>query len=212
MDITFKPMPKEPKFKRLPAECRPNATYKRTFDLLRYELVRIGAVNVVLEAGFTDRQLRQDGTPRAETIPSHSTVRITFQKGKDSLSFTCGGHGKWVQNVYLIGMTLERLRAIDRYGCIQGDEQYRGFSALPPGASSILAAEWASVADAIRFLSEVSGIPLNIQPGQGIKPEALKHLYNAAAMKTHPDLHGGSEAMMAKVNRAHDFIEKEQAT
>jgi hypothetical protein len=207
MDITFQPMMKEPKFKHLPGDCRCKASHAKALATLKYELGRIGATNVVLEAGFTDRQLRLDGTPRAEHKPVHSTVRITFKKdGKLPLSFTAGGHSDWVINIYLVAKTLEMLRAVERYACVQGEEQYRGFSSLPPGASSIIAAEWASPLDAAHFLATLGGY---IVPRTGI-PTNIKEVYHTAAKKAHPDA-GGSTDLMSKVNRAMEFIEKAEA-
>lgn len=199
MDIMFRPMPEEPEWRALPKGCKPRASYNRAFGLLRQELRAVEATDIIIEAGFNTNNIRNDGWPYSSAKPSHSTVRLGFKKkGKTPLSFTSGGHGDWVQNVYLIAMTLERLRAIERYGCVQGDEQYRGFSALPPGGSAIAAAEWASPMHASIWLGEVA----KMEPSRD-----LKLLYRAAAMAAHPDT-GGSPELMSKVNRARDFIQQ----
>ena len=45
---------------------------------------------------------------------------------------------------------------------------------------------------------------LGVQPGS--TPEEVGDAYREAARKSHPDRHGGSEAAMAKVNRAHAAV------
>ena len=199
--MMFRAMPVEPPWKPLGKGCIKDATHTRAFSLLRYELGRIGATDVVIEAGFRPDQIRNDGLPYSSAKPIHSTVRITFRKsGVLPLSFTAGGHADWFVNLYLIAMTLERLRAIDRYACTQGDEQYRGFSSRPPGGGSA-ASEWSSIEDAMRYLCRV-GSPDVLS----VLPADLPHVYHAAAKKAHPDA-GGNTELMSKVNRARDFVE-----
>lgn len=210
-DITFRPMPDEPPYQALGKDCRPDASHARMMKLLRYELTKIGATDVIIEAGFTADNIRQDGMPYSGARPSHSTVRLTFRKGgKTPMSFTCGGHDDWVQNLYLIAMTLERLRAVARYGCVQADQQYRGWAQLPPGGG-IAAGEWLTLDAAARFLWIAAGWPENdLEKAQFRRvitdPEVLRRVYQDAAKVSHPDA-GGTVAQMSKVNRARDFIE-----
>jgi len=180
--------------------------WSKAFELLRYELARIDAADVVIEAGYKPNQVRADGWPYSNAVPEHHQVRVSFRRSGVSMSFFQGGFSSGADavayNVWLIGMTLQCLRAVDRYGCTQGGEQYRGWAQLPPGKPSIAAHEWASVEDAMRFLSKVGdGAVLSVLPAD------LPRVYRAAARKAHPDT-GGSEDLMARVNRAKDFIEK----
>jgi hypothetical protein len=169
---------------------------------LREELTRIHATDVVLEAGFNETQLRNDDYPRADAKPSHPRVRLTFKKGgKLAMSMTCGGTTNWWYNVHLIAASLERMRALDRYGCIQSDEQYRGFASLPPG-QPIATSEWASVEQACRFLADTGGL---VYTGGSLDAAMLDRFYEQAAKRAHPDA-GGSNEQMAKVNRARTFI------
>ncbi len=203
MHIAFKPMPVAPPCRsvaRSALHMRSSASV--AMMKLRQELTRIHATDVVLEAGFNETQLRNDDYPRADAKPSHPRVRLTFKKGgKLAMSMTCGGTTNWWYNVHLIAASLERMRALDRYGCIQSDEQYRGFASLPPGVS-VPVHEWASVESACRYLSTVGG---GVYMGEQPDAEILDRLYSLAAKRAHPDA-GGSNEQMAKVNRARDYI------
>jgi hypothetical protein len=207
IEIMFRPMPKCPGFKPLGKNCNARAGHQKAMALLRYELQRIGATDVVLEAGFDAKQIRVDGYPYSNARPSHHTVRISFRRnGKVPMAMTSGGWADWVLNVYMIAKTLENLRAIDRYGCTSKGEQYAGWSQLPPGAANgdgvgaIQAGEFASVADAMRFLSTTGDGEI-----LSLSADDLDKVYRAAAIKAHPDK-GGSHELMSKVNRARDYV------
>lgn len=179
--------------------------WSKAFALLRFELAKIGATEVVIEAGYQNHQIRNDGYPLSSARPEHGQVRISFRKGNVPISFIQTGMAEVESNVWLIARTLNALRAVDRYGCTQGGEQYKGWAQLPPGTGSngtIHAAEWPSVEAAMRYLCSVgNGDVLSVLP------KDLDVVYRAAARKAHPDA-GGSTATMAKVNRAKDFIEQ----
>lgn len=177
------------------------ANWSKAFEKLRYELARINATDVVVEAGYQPNQLRADGWPYADAKPEHSCVRVSFMKSKLPMAFFFGGWDTPHMNVYMIALTLERLRAVERYGCVQSDEQYRGWAQLPPGEGKppTVAGEWSSAVDAMRWLCSVGGGPERTKPGD------LAFVYRAAAMKAHPDT-GGTAELMAKVLRCRDFI------
>lgn len=56
---------------------------------------------------------------------------MSFDTKKGSLRFPCDTYISWEDNLRAIVLTLERLRAIDRYGVTQHAEQYKGWNALP---------------------------------------------------------------------------------
>lgn len=177
------------------------ANWSKAFTKLRYELARIKATDVVLEAGYKPTQLRNDGWPMATASPEHSAVRVWFKAKRQSLCFQYDGWRDVEMNVYMIALTLERLRAVERYGCTQSDEQYRGWSQLPPGTGKgpIVADEFGSANGARLFLAETAGVPLH-------RDVIDADLYRAAARRAHPD-QGGTNELMAKVNRAKEYIE-----
>lgn len=184
------------------AARRSNPNWSKAFELLRYELARIKATNVIIEAGYKPNQVRADGWPYSNAKPEHSQVRVSFERSGTPIAFLQVGFKAVEYNVWLIAMTLQALRAVDRYGCSQSGEQYKGWAQLPPGKESIAAAEWSSVEYAMRFLCQIgNGEVLSLLPAD------LDVVYRAAARKAHPDA-GGSNELMAKVNRAKDYIER----
>jgi hypothetical protein len=187
-------------------------TWTKAFELLRYELKRIDAKSVVVEAGYRPEQVRADGWPYANATPEHSQLRLSFVREGVAVSFFQGIFGGNIAcvayNAWLIGMTLQALRAVERYGCTKSGQQYAGWSQLPPGAGRgpIVANAFATVEDAARFLLRTA----LIQEGEYRRvidnPEFLASTYRTAARKTHPDLGGTAEAF-GKVNAAKEMIE-----
>lgn len=196
--FTFQYMPKQPA-KALHKNAKGiRTTYVKAFAHLHYELRRIGATEVVIEHGYRPEQMRLDGKPYADAKPEHRQARLSFKVKGMPLRFFQGGSDEFALNIYLISLTLERLRAVKRYGCTEDDQQYRGFAALPPGRS-IVAAEWPSADEAMRWLCRTAGVV------EGGALGLLDQVYPQAATRAHPD-RGGSNELMAKVNRARDFI------
>lgn len=201
IEMTFRPMPTSPSW-RSTGRTSIRPTHKKAMMAIRRELSAIGATHVVIEAGFRPDQIRDDGYPYSNERPSHPTIRISFRReGSHPMCMTSGGYADWHYNVYLIALTLEALRAVDRYGCTQGGEQYEGWSQLPPAAEPPprKASEWKSVTAAWLWMGELCGKPLGTP---------LDVLYRECAKIAHPD-RGGTNELMAKVTRARDFIDAE---
>lgn len=204
MYMQFKPMPVRPTHPPHPGgtmNVRPG--YDKALNKLRYELGRIDAKEVVIEAGFSERQIRPtDGLPRGDQRPAHPVVRVTWKMGNRPMSLVCGIWSDYVKNIYMIAMTLESMRAIERYGCVQGQQQYSGFAALPPGVG-IPMNEWPNVEAAFGYLASIAGSDCR---GRQHNAELLDELFQAAARNSHHDTPGGSVEKMAKVNRARAYI------
>jgi hypothetical protein len=184
LDARFQPLPK---WTRKPALGRQNAhfktPYKKTLDKLEYELGRLDARDIRIEAGYERSQISNDGWPRGGMRPSHPGVVLYFETKDGAMCFPCGTYGRLEDNLHAIALTLENLRAVDRYGVTLGHEQYRGFLALPPAASTSdawtidRAAEW-----------------LNLQSGRvGTLHSEITYraAYRDVAARLHPDA-GGS--------------------
>lgn len=132
MDIQYVPLT------RWPGEVCPaprrgvfRASWASTMDLLRGELWQIGAQNTVLQLFLGPNEIRRDGMPRSDAKPSRPGVILSFRsRGKD-LSFPCDRYCDWKDNVRAIALSLQALRAVDRYGVTRRQEQYTGWAALP---------------------------------------------------------------------------------
>lgn len=194
--------------------------FRTPFDKGLRELVReldhLRARNCILQINLSHGQIRNDGWPYSSARrPEHPGVVLTFEVPKlGVLSYPCDTFDKWEDNVLAIARSLEALRMVDRYGVTKTGEQYHGFKALPPGGAAVAAAEWATAEDAARFLCTTAYGPDATGPsyigpclGNNGYRDDLRTIWRSAAQKAHPDV-GGTDELMAKVNRAKAFIEE----
>lgn len=144
IDLRFKPLPKWPG----PLGARGDsfrASYPRTLDLLEYELVKLRATQIIIEAGFSLKQIANSGWPMGGQAPAHAGVVLYFAGKNGAMRFPAGTYARWQANVHALALTLESLRAVDRYGVTHGQEQYRGFAAIAaPGAGQTMTAQAAA--------------------------------------------------------------------
>lgn len=180
-------------------------SYTDTLDRLEREMRHLGATDIVILVDADHSQIRNDGWPKSTMRPRTPGVIVTFETPVfGALRYESGKFNAWEQNLRAVAMTLERLRAVDRYGCTKG-EQYTGWKALPSG---IQAGEWSNAEEAMRFITQTAGIVGTVTNLREIvsNPDAVDVWWKRAARKAHPDA-GGSDELMAKVNRAKDYIE-----
>lgn len=215
LDVTFQPMEQRSPWnakawgeylKKSPFKCK-----TPIYDLER-ELEHLEATDIVIESGHTRTQIRNDGWPRGGSSPAFPDVRLYFRSKYGNLMYECKIFESWEANLRAICLHLQNTRIdVTERGIGTGGEAYRGFAALPPGATSpaIAGPEWAWPLGAAMFLA-LTGFgtydqtPVPIIDGAREGP-TLDRLYREAARKAHPDA-GGSNELMAKVNRARDFI------
>lgn len=107
------------------------ANWSATEQLLAAELGFLDAAQVVLMIDVSEGDLRLDGRLRANAQPKSPAVALTFNSRYGPLRYDCHRYNRWQDNVRAIGLGLEALRKIDRYGISHSDEQYRGYRALP---------------------------------------------------------------------------------
>jgi hypothetical protein len=158
--------------------------YSKTLDKLEYELAKLRAKDVLIEAGFSLDALRNDGWPRSGTSPRHPGVVLYFKNADGAMEFPCGTYHKFEANLHAIALTLENLRAIDRYGVTLGHQQYRGFLAIE-------APKQMTVEDAAAFVARNGGA---VSAGVIIESaEWFRTAYRGAAAKLHPDVTGSRE-------------------
>ena len=173
------------------------ASYANTLDLLEYELHKLRATNIVIEAFFTRNQIRNDGWPLSKATPTESGVILSFTGKSGELSFPCDTYKTFDDNLRAIALALEALRAVDRYGVTQHNEQYKGWAKLPPAPQSMRGP------DALAFLALYS----EIQPKDA---DTLDKAFRLAARKLHPDNpQTGNQGQFVMLQRAKEACQQE---
>lgn len=214
--VNFRPLEQRLELPRGGQKRSPfSGSFTDTLNRLEREMDLLRAKDIVIQIDTALSDIRNDGWPRSTAkVNSHGVV-LTFASSHGPLSYRCNTYIGWEQNLRAIAMTLERLRAIERYGAVKGGQQYRGWSQLPPGSNGngpIQAGEWANVEQAAKFLWITAGWPEEqleaVQFRRAVTDaKILDGVYRDAAKEAHPDK-GGTNDLMSKVNRARDFIEK----
>jgi hypothetical protein len=137
---------------------------------------------VIIEAGFADWDLRVDRRgPLARARESHPGVVVSFTSrlhgpmryATDAYEAKWAGDPPgWQANVRAVALTLQALRAIDRWGVARRGQQYTGFKALP-AASGVT---FPSADEALRWMRE---------HGQVTAGDTARELYRALARRWH---------------------------
>lgn len=121
-----------------------SASWSSTLNLLDRELGYLDADHVVIGMDIDESEIRLDGRPRASAHPRTPAVEIAFDSKYGPLIYRCdeytaGYRGEradaWQHNVRAIALTLEALRAVDRYAASAKGEQYRGYRAIESGTA-----------------------------------------------------------------------------
>jgi hypothetical protein len=183
------------------------ATWTDTRDLLLAEADHLGANLVVVELDLTREDLRQDGEIRANARLQSGRVRVSLDTRHGAMRYACdrylparsgnrrGPLQAWQANARAIALTLQALRAVDRYGAVHSAEQYRGFMAIEAGPVT----GFASADDALRWVYAHTGIA-------GAEGLTARTAYRAAAKRLHPDA-GGDAAEWARLDEARRLLE-----
>ena len=180
------------------------ATWTRTIKDLTYELGYLDGTDVILELAVQSNKIRLDGMLKADAKVTHPGVRMSFQSRHGALSYTCdtyearyyGQMPDWQANVRAIGLTLEALRTVDRYGATKG-EQYSGFKALPAGSGGI-ALGGITRDEAARVLSRWSGTTIDTDESEA----SARARWREARSNTHPDRRDGDQTAWDDVEQA----------
>lgn len=174
-----------------------SAGLRPTLKLLTRELEHLDADNIVVELDVREQDIRLDGYPRANARALSPAVRVTFESKHGPLRYETAEYDTWQDNLRAIALSMEALRAVDRYGVSKRGEQYRGWRALPTGtdpADSTVTREQALAV--IKFHAGVDPVL-----AAASIPEAIK----AAIKATHPD-RGGDPDEFRKVMRAKEIL------
>jgi hypothetical protein len=205
LNAQFRPLSQWPG-KRTDAWKRKDATfrasYPRTLDLLEYELGKLGAQDVVIQVeDLTLADIRNDGWPRGGKTynPDKPGVVLSFASKKGPLALPCDRYRDWQDNLRAIALSLEALRAVDRYGVTQSNEQYRGWTPLadPKSANGKMTRD-----EAARFLAAL----LNMSPEALLRDKnSVASAVRVARVNNHPD-RGGSHETFVKIGQAEQAL------
>lgn len=200
MNITFRPWVAWPETPTPPSERRSRQTYRQgwsdTLARLRYELERIQARDVVVQLDLAERQIRNDGWPRADATPRSPGVIVSCEiPSVGRVRYAVDSCEVWHHNARAIALGLEALRAVDRSGISRRREQYAGWKALPASTSTTLTAE-----EAAALLVRESGTSVSAEHLLA-SIDSVRHALRTARARAHPDA-GGSADRFARVQEA----------
>lgn len=187
LGVTFRPIDTWPGHPNHDRRHSPfTASLRETLGVLERELRMLDAERIVLQIAVRERDIRQDGYPRADARPSHPGVILAFESRWGPLKYATDEFHTWQDNLRAVALAMEALRKVDRYGVSKRGEQYRGWQQI--------AAKSSEPADAIvdregarRFLDEHGGS------------------FADAAKKLHPD-RGGDPALFRAAVKARELI------
>jgi hypothetical protein len=179
------------------------APWNRTLELLERELEQLAAKDVTIRAGFAAANLRVDGWPRGDARPAHPAVILTFTDSANNkpMSFPCDRFLTYRENIRAIALSLEALRAVDRFGVTRGHEQYSGFHQIE-GAT-----QW-TVERAAEYIATKAGASMDAV----IRDRAaFVHAYRVCASAMHPDVPGSNAHEWHLLGQARVLLEEHHA-
>ena len=162
-----------------------DSTLGTTVSQLGTELRALAAKNIILELDLRDRDIRLDGFPRSDARPALPTVVLSFDSKFGPLRYATAEFDDWRDNLRAIALSMQALRAVDRYGVSKRGEQYTGWKALPVSTDP---------ADAIQTPEQARAVI-----------EEFGGNVRSALFATHPD-QGGNPDDFRKVQRARELI------
>jgi hypothetical protein len=169
------------------------AGWSNTLDLLERELNQLRAKDITVEGFFFREQIRNDGWPKAAARPTQPGVVLSFDTAKGRMVMPCDKYLGWESNLRAIALTLEHLRAVERYGATYHGEQYTGWLKLP-AASAIDEAEQLAIA-----LAQMAGIESVHANTIATNQDAFDRAWREAVRRTHPDGGGSAEEFTAAI-------------
>lgn len=175
--------PRTPSHKRGSSRFGKNLGFSQIREL-QDELRRLGAQNVVISSNVP---IRNDGLPYASESRRRYDdpgVAVYFKlKGKNLSMARDRYYTPW-ENIRSLVLAIAAIRSIERHGgSTMMDRAFSGFTALPKPEG----ADWWDV----------------LQVKKDASRETIEANFRRLARDRHPD-HGGSDALMAELNRARD--------
>ena len=210
MNILIRPLTREMRARVPGGIKRQNAqfksTYSATMDVLEREITNLGPVaeaDPIIHVDVDTSSLLLRGGLRSSAKPETPTVALTVQtKKRGTLTFVASRYTRYEDNLRAIALTLEALRAVNRWGATESDEQYRGFEALPPANGM------ATVDEAAVFIITAAGMEPSDDPVRDLLTfDNLDRMFKLASKRLHPDVDDGSEEAFKKLADAREMLE-----
>jgi hypothetical protein len=179
------------------------STYTQTLKLLEYELFKLNAKSVYIQAFYGENQIRNDGWPYSNAQPSQPGIILSFRSKDTPLLFPCDRYVSIDDNLRAIALSLQALRAVDRYGVTRRSEQYAGWKQIeaPKPADG-----FSGPKDAAIFIvtQQDNAVPADYI----IENAALRQeVYRRAARRLHPDAPTGNHDLFVRLQQALAILE-----
>jgi hypothetical protein len=153
------------------------------------ELERLGARSPIISS---DLKLRNDGLPySSQRQPDDQGVAVWFTLNGEQRVMANDSYTKIGCNLYAIGLSIEAMRGIDRWGCSEILARiFTGFKALPEQGTP---SNW----------RQTLGVP------EGCSWETVKTAYRMLSKRWHPDMEDGDAERFKAIAAAFAEAEKE---
>jgi hypothetical protein len=198
-DIRFVPLQAWPCQRSVQRPSQFKASYSQTCELLNRELWALRAEYVVIQADCDASQIRNDGMLRGDARMRGPGIVLSFESKFGPLSYPCDRFMRWQDNLRAIALSLEALRAVDRYGVTRRAEQYRGWKALTLRGDD----EFQNADEAAAFLARHH--PGATRAALLSDIEAARRAYKHAAAANHPD-RGGAADLFSRITAAWEIL------
>lgn len=172
-----------------------------TLDLLDREAAFLGADEIVIEVVGPSTLVRASGRLRADARLDHPGVGVYLDTRHGDLRYATDWCFRWQDNVRAVALALEALRKVDRYGVTGSGEQYRGFTALPPGGTAIAMGAAMTVEDAARLICTLDGHSVDDFEPLIRDSHLRRSVFRSLAKRLHPDV-GGDRATWDRLEEA----------
>lgn len=161
--------------------------FKATEEL-KDTLRRMQATDIVLRGFWRVGDLGKQGQVYADARPTEPGIQLEYRRAGILYRVECDRFLDWGDNVRALGLTLEGLRTVERYGVVTG-EQFEGFRALPPAGGSTVVREM-TYEEAIEWLATMTNLTAHLlEQDADIRKLAVRR----ARSRAHPDNGGSGE-------------------
>lgn len=175
------------------------AGWQSTLDLLEKELAYLRAKEITIEGYFAPADIRNDGWPKSSARPTQPGVILSFETTQGRMIFPCDTYTAWEANLRAVALTLEHLRAIERYGAVRDQQQYTGWLKLPAASPADEAYQLAL------GLAQMAGASDGTAASLLTNQALFDQVWRDAVRRTHPD-NGGQADEFRTVMNARDRL------